>query len=227
MVNPVIVDPDQRLLIDGHHRVEAFDWLELPRIPAFLVDYLSDDVAVKGWSRISNAQPEDIRRAFDLPGGTKKGGWTVLAENAQQGTMACRRFETPRESAYYLDHLTFLLQAGGNTVTLHTEADALRSGRIHSYIKPVVGKAEVLEIIDQGKIFPYEVNRHLINERPLELRIPLEAIGDTGWFRDHIEQLGQDTTPLLMNSGLRQGDRVYEECVTLFTQKAEASDTRE
>ena len=48
LINPVIADLDRNLLVDGHHRVQAFESLGLPRIPAFTVDYFSRDLTVKG-----------------------------------------------------------------------------------------------------------------------------------------------------------------------------------
>jgi hypothetical protein len=94
LFNPVIVDPGRNLLIDGHHRVRAFQWLCLPRIPAYTVDYLSQAVDVGGWSRVINVKTSDVRCAFNLPGEEREGSWSVVA-SALSEVIAQRRFRSP------------------------------------------------------------------------------------------------------------------------------------
>lgn len=215
--HPVVVDPELSLLIDGHHRVQAFERLGLSQIPAFTVDYLSDEVRVRGWNRATDADAEDVQRAFEVPGGELGGDWAVLAESSEQEPLARREFPDPREGAQYLEALTDRLQNDGHRVTLCTKDDALRLELIHTYIEPVVGKAEVLAIIDSGEIFPHEVNRHLIDDRPLGLHTPLSAAESPKRFRNYVEERVHGArSPLAIEPGLRQGERVYEEPVTLF-----------
>ena len=47
--NPVVVEKETKVILDGHHRVEAFRNLKLKRIPAILVDY--NDIGVKVFFR--------------------------------------------------------------------------------------------------------------------------------------------------------------------------------
>ena len=44
--NPVVVDCKTLVLLDGHHRLAALRKLGLKKIPAFLIDYQSDQVRV-------------------------------------------------------------------------------------------------------------------------------------------------------------------------------------
>ena len=44
---PVIVDQETRVILDGHHRVKAFALLGLKKIPCKLVDYNSDEITVE------------------------------------------------------------------------------------------------------------------------------------------------------------------------------------
>lgn len=215
--HPVIVDPELSLLIDGHHRVQAFERLGLTHIPAFTVDYLSDEVRVRGWNRATDASPEEVRRAFDAPGGKLGGPWAVLAKSPVHDPLARREFTDPREGARYLEGLADRLRDDGHLVTLCTEADALSRERVHTYIEPVVGKQEVIGIIDSGEIFPHEVNRHLIDDRPLGLHTPLNMVESPGRFHGYVEErIDRGRAPLAVDPGLRQGERVYEEPVTLF-----------
>jgi ParB-like nuclease domain len=216
--HPVIVDPRLDLLIDGHHRVQALERLGLTHIPAFTVDYESDEVQVKGWSRATDADPEEVRRAFQMPGGEVGGGWAVLAKDPQEDLVARREFTDPQEGALYLDAVSEGLYADGHMVRFSTPADASRFGLVHSYIEPVVGKAEVIQVIDSGEVFPHEVNRHLVRNRPLGLHTPLDTTTSPRRFQTHLEsRFHRDPAPVIVEPGLRQGERLYEEQVTLLS----------
>lgn len=44
--NPVVVDKDRKIILDGHHRVKALSELGYKKIPVFLVDYLDAKIIV-------------------------------------------------------------------------------------------------------------------------------------------------------------------------------------
>ncbi len=47
---PLLVDNSTRVVLDGHHRLEASKILGCTRIPCYCVDYLEDDsVALQSW----------------------------------------------------------------------------------------------------------------------------------------------------------------------------------
>lgn len=43
---PIVVDRKNNIILDGHHRVDALRQLGAKKVPAHLVDYLSNDVRV-------------------------------------------------------------------------------------------------------------------------------------------------------------------------------------
>lgn len=47
---PVVVERENYVLLDGHHRLEAFKRLGVGAIPAVLVDYWDPRIVVKSWS---------------------------------------------------------------------------------------------------------------------------------------------------------------------------------
>ena len=44
---PIIVDEETKVILDGHHRAKAFSLLGLKEIPCKLVDYSSEDITVE------------------------------------------------------------------------------------------------------------------------------------------------------------------------------------
>lgn len=221
LINPIIVDHERQILIDGHHRAEAFESLGLRRIPAFTVDYLSSDLTVKNWSHATNADREDVERAIERIAGRPEGRSRLIVGDARNHTMARHGFENSKESAEQLHRFALTLQEKGYTVGPQSETDALRRGLIHSYIEPVVDKLEVIEMIENGELFPREINRHLVPDRPLNVRIPLGVAEDEDAFRRHLHDgCRQNPAPLGIGPGYRQGERLYEEPVTIFRQPA-------
>lgn len=50
---PIVVDAEHRIILDGHHRYAALKKLGLKRVPAYVVDYASDAVRVTLWDGAS------------------------------------------------------------------------------------------------------------------------------------------------------------------------------
>lgn len=215
LINPVIVDPERQLLIDGHHRVQAFESLGLSRIPAFTVDYFSDDLTVKGWNHATAAEPAEMLAAIERPRSSDEGSSSVVIADSRCREHADIPSENPLESARVLKRFIERLRRNGHTVTPRTEADAVRRKLNHGYIRPVVGKQYVIEMVEQGELFPQEINRHLIEDRPLNLRVPMRASLDRTEFKEHLDRVC-NTTPLTVKPGCQEGERIYEEHVTLF-----------
>lgn len=218
LINPIVVDPVSQVLIDGHHRVRAFKWFGISRIPAFHVDYWSDAVRVKGWSRTTDAPPKVVEREFQNPPSRNGGPWEVEARDGDGQLLAKRGFDDPRASAQYVNHIACRLEVNSFKVELSTEQEALRMRKVHISTNPIITKSQVTETVKKGRVFPHEVNRHLIDRRPLELHVPLAAMTGETAFQDHVEATCE-RQPLAVPPGYRQGSRVYEERVIRFQRK--------
>ena len=217
LVNPIVVDPYLNLLIDGHHRVEAFRRLGLKRIPAYMVDYLSPAVDVRGWSRATTAPAPEVQWAFSGGNDLSDGSWSVMAIDSNRKVVAHRLFRGPASGTRYLEHLSQDIAAMGYPVTLDAMITPRFSGRIHSHIDPVVGKTEVLKAVEEGWSFPREVNRHLVDGRPIAMHVPLDSLTRLRDFEHCVDHIFQNGAPVFMSPGVRHDGRLYEERVTLFT----------
>jgi ParB-like nuclease domain len=216
LIDPVIVDHERRILVDGHHRVRAFQWLGKKQIAAYLVDYWSEGVEVKGWSRTTDAPSRIVAREFENSPGHGDGHWGVQAIDPEGRLVARRVFTDPVVSAQYVQHVTCRLEVKHFCVNLGTPLDALGKGLVHIFSDPIIGKADVVETVERGRLFPHEVNRHLIAGRPLELGVPMRAMTDEGSLRHFLDSICAEGQSLSIPSGHQQGSRVYEERVTLF-----------
>ena len=46
LINPIIIDQDNFVILDGHHRAKALKLLGYKNIPAYAVDYFDKDIKV-------------------------------------------------------------------------------------------------------------------------------------------------------------------------------------
>lgn len=217
LVNPIIVDTEREILVDGHHRVQAFKVVGLARIPAFTVDYLSNDLTVKGWSHATDAPASDLKELLDDIRKLRDAPSAVIGAGARCDEFAGRGFATARESAQFQNRMDQILRRNKHIVSHRTESEVLQLGINQSYIRPVIGKEDVLEMIESRELFPPEVNRHLIKDRPLNMRAPLNTLQNEADLNRHLDTICHTTEPMAVPSGSYDGERLYEEPITLFS----------
>lgn len=71
--NPVIIDKESKVLLDGHHRLESFKILGLREIPVIEVDYSSSRVGLKSRRDFELTKEEVIevgKSDYDFPAKT-------------------------------------------------------------------------------------------------------------------------------------------------------------
>jgi ParB-like chromosome segregation protein Spo0J len=61
---PVVVDEETKVILDGHHRVKAYEILGLREIPCRLVDYSSDKIAVEPHQNGDISKEEVIQKGL-------------------------------------------------------------------------------------------------------------------------------------------------------------------
>jgi len=60
---PILVDERTMTIIDGHHRYNCMKRLGKRYIPAYLVDYMRDEIVVEPWDGKPPVTKEDVIRA--------------------------------------------------------------------------------------------------------------------------------------------------------------------
>lgn len=61
---PVVVDEETKVILDGHHRVKAYEILGVREIPCRLVDYSSDKIAVEPHQNGDISKEEVIQKGL-------------------------------------------------------------------------------------------------------------------------------------------------------------------
>jgi len=61
--NPIIVDKDTNIILDGHHRFNILKQLNCTKILAYFVDYSSSEIKVKNWGEGEKIMKKDVIKA--------------------------------------------------------------------------------------------------------------------------------------------------------------------
>jgi hypothetical protein len=217
--NPIVVDIDMGILIDGHHRAEAFRWLGFSKIPAFIVSYLSDDVRVGNWSYAVDAPDAAIQAAFNAFEAKSCGDFGVVAKNPSGQEIAASYHQHLMSAARYLEHVYLLLSAGGYAVKIVPDTnEGQPKGRSTTAINlsEPLSKEGVIEAVSLGLLYPRQVNRHLIDCRPLALNFPLLIASSADGLRHFCESSAAERRLQLVTGPSFFEGRFYEERTLKF-----------
>ena len=229
LLNPVIYDPSERLLVDGHHRVEAFRQLGLRSIATFNVDYFSKEVMIKNWYRILSKLDIEILKGKFLSffNATSKSHekepednyYIVL--NDLNGLVMKSMILGAVETSKKLQVLCAKISQEGGKVRLAAKKPRPKPKQNHIAflsIQPTIGKRTVISVAQSDELFEYQVNRHLIENRPLGIGVPIDIFSQskTTALRKYNAYI-QDLELVSAQRKRWHEERFYEENTLLFS----------
>lgn len=214
--DPVIVDRDSLVVLDGMHRVKALSTLGCRLSCACLVDYKSPEIRVEEWCRVIPNQV-DARRAFDL---AEELGLKLTPR------FSCRSLEDRGmgsvlilgDSFYdvvssdhdllsvfnYIREFELRLRAMGFNVGYETSGEVrekLKKNMVGAILyPPKIEKKQVVEIARMGRIFTFKATRHIIPARPVGVDVPLSLLQDPYLS---IKEANQHLSRMLINRRLK------------------------
>jgi hypothetical protein len=192
--DPVIVDKETLVVLDGMHRVAALQHLDCKLVPVCLVNYNNPSIRVESWFRtIENGQKtgENVRKDLEKAGYNLK----EIAENdlkrklhereimigivtSRKCYYVSKKIESIKEIYEYIKQIEKNLTSVGYSIGYKTESDALnkvKSGRaLTAIIAPRITKSEVITTALSGETFAPKSTRHVIPVRPLFVNVPIE-----------------------------------------------------
>ena len=190
--DPIIVDADSCVVLDGMHRVVALRELCCLRMPVCVVDYLNPSIKVGVWyrtltGRVTSAQFETALLSSGIKVERFSPDMTTMTENSSL-------------AALFAGGESLLLESSGTrayevlkiaercarelrlTVAFETEQDAIKklmNGMTDAIITlPKIDKASIRTAGLTGRLLPHKVTRHIIPARPLMVNIPVSTLTD-------------------------------------------------
>ena len=236
--NPVIVDLNSLVVLDGMHRVAALKKMGCRYLPVCLLDYQSSNVRVGCWYRTIRGEVGESRflDLFRLMGLSAEPVPSETASRALEERQATAALLTKdacyllkgegsgiRESYAWVKRIERTLGEEGLRVDYENELDAVqraRSGEVAATLMvPVVRKDEIIEAALSDNVFAHKTTRHVLSTRPMHVDVslgwlkgdrPLEALN-----RMMIEHLSKRRVKRLPKSALFE-KRKYEEELWIF-----------
>ena len=221
---PVMVDRDSLVVLDGTHRVSALKNLHCLRIPACLVNYSDPSIDLGAWYRtfrtsqsIESLIASMTELGFDsssssslddaLNGLKYRGITAILASNNKSYTVGSgiKRIE---ESYDVINLIEEALVAEGCSVRYETEVESMKKLRLGwvdlVLMTPLIKKSEVMGVAKSGRLFSPKATRHLIPARPINIEVPLDLLTDISisveeadsWVVNHLRNRRPAFSPL-------------------------------
>jgi len=229
--DPIIIDHDTLTVLDGMHRLAAFQSLGCENAVCCSVEYSSSTVSLGRWARIytlsgGDALSEalevaDLRRRVTLAQAfealdDRQSGLAVLTENAAYLP------ETPLDMGQATDMVLALdrmSEERGWKRRFVPEDDIdvpLQTERNFVVLLRKLRKEDVVNAARSGKLFPCKTSMHVIDPRPVAVNFPVkelnEATGAT--LRKRLE----GRTERLLPPGAEYEGRRYKERLLLLNQ---------
>ena len=192
--DPLIVDQEECVILDGMHRYSSLKSLKCRFIPCCLVDYDSPLIRVGAWFRLFAVdQPESLAEK-------------VLTENKLRYSRERIKFDdmtcetqtiilTSTETAFSLTQPLEPVEQARTAVLV--EKSMAKLGHVAEYLseivaiqnlragkrnlvisRPVYTKRQIRDLGQRGLLLPHKVTRHVIPSRPLHINVPLQILKD-------------------------------------------------
>lgn len=194
--DPVIVERENLVVLDGMHRVKALKRLGCRLIPVCLVDYDSPEIKVERWCRTfgDSGRMAELKRCIEstafeiremqrdeakemLEAGVIIG---VLETNADNYAIVSDKGMDKLSAFKAISEIEERLKSEGLRIGYETERDAeekLRAGKIDAVIlPPKIDKREVVETAVRGEVLIHKATRHIIPVRPMGVDAPVPLL---------------------------------------------------
>ncbi len=187
--DPIIVDENNLVVLDGMHRVEALRSLGCKLIAVCLVNYNDPRILVNTWWRTLHGNKSLIYQVvrqlnFNFKVKPRNHGLNIRSIKLPAIILQNEILEFEFNDIYNSHHKMKLLENHfknvGFKINYEIESDALdklSSNLCDAVIGlPMISKTNVIEIALTGKVFPHKSTRHVIPFRPLAINVPLSIL---------------------------------------------------
>ncbi|MHC1604546.1 MAG: ParB N-terminal domain-containing protein [Candidatus Methanofastidiosia archaeon] len=176
---PILLDKENYVVLDGHHRVEGLKRLGAKTVPAIFLDYTDDEIKLYTWYPFVLASRKDVKKVV---GGVcklecvdlKKGKELVDSGKAD----ICLLFSSSKSSMVAFGDIEEVIREINNNFTLEyvDTLDILKTfdkDRGVVFYRKAPTKEEVLAIAKEGRVFPPKTTRHYLPYRYQNIRVKL------------------------------------------------------
>ncbi len=222
--DPIIIDRDSAAVLDGMHRLAAFQRLGIENAVCCAVEYSSAGVKLGRWARVYKLGAGDsLKRALEEMGGMRRTplaeafsalerrdvGLAVLTPDAAFVQGAAPDHAKVVESMRSMDRLA---EANGwsRSFVPEDEVDVpLQQPQRFVVLSRRITKEDVVGAARTGKLFPCKTSMHMIDPRPVAVDYPLADLGRATSQQLKSRLGGREGT--ILPAGSLYGGRRYKE----------------
>lgn len=190
--DPLIVDRDDLVILDGMHRFNSLKHLKCRFAPCCLVNYDSPLIRIGAWFRLFNVrEPESIAEKV-----LKSGELNFTREKISPDQLAYTSraiILADNGTQYFLPQSPNLVEVTRTAVKLekaivregyHVDylpediaIQNLKSSTVNLVISvPIFTKQQIREFGISGQLLPHKVTRHVMPSRPLRIDVPMKLL---------------------------------------------------
>jgi hypothetical protein len=229
--DPIMIDQDSLTVLDGMHRLAAFNVLGVENAVCCAVDYASPAVRLGRWARVYA-----LPKGYAVPGILERSGLTRRSTLAQafdalegrdiglalltsdSGYLPEGNLDLDRAMETMLDFDRMAAEGGWKRdFVSQDDVDVpLQSERSIVLLVRKLRKDDVVNAAKSGRLFPCKTSMHVIDPRPVALNFPMAELGSatSASLRKRLEGRHEQ---LLPPGSLYEGRR-YKERLLLLNQ---------
>jgi hypothetical protein len=191
LVDPIIVDSEHCVVIDGNHRKAVLDSIKCPNAACQLVDYNAKEIGVGSWFPVSKTiKPEDINgfkpEKVDFEAGVKaiaRMEATFLYVKGKGARKECFLYDSNEKSVrgVIAQQRKFLTAIDKRDVQYIADdkADEYVEHGYAAFYRRIYTKDEIIAEALAGRCMPPKSTRHTIPERIIRLNLHLGWLAET------------------------------------------------
>lgn len=235
--DPLIVDQEDYVILDGMHRFNSLKLLKCRFVPCCVVDYDIPIIKVGAWFRLFKVDEAETaaerllkdsgvhytRHNFDVAKVDNNAHTIIVTGNRAEFSLPDSM--DPFQRARTAVTLEKTMVKKGYPVTYLPETTALQklqSQELNFIISvPIFSKEQIREFGITGHLLPHKVTRHVMPSRPLRIDVPLKMLTDPSISREEADRklgelLAERHIQRLPPGSIVDGRR-YEEELLIFS----------
>ena len=222
LVDPIIIDSEHRIVIDGNHRKAVLDSIKCPNAACQVIDYMSPEVGIGSWFPVSKTlKPEDIQgvtpEIVDFEEGKRaleRMDGTFMFVRSKGKKNECYLYKSDeRTVSGVIDRqrkfLSFIEKRDVQYVADDKVDEYLERG-YGAFYRRIYTKKEIIAEALAGRCMPPKSTRHTIPDRIIRLNLHL------GWLAESPE-IAKQMMDEMLRKRLNEGSiRRYTESVIVL-----------
>ena len=190
--DPIIVDRENHVVLDGMHRLRALKDLGARHILCHLVDYSSPEIRLERWARLLKGAKREslveilkssridrrvsLKEAIELVDGRSPPVSVLTSGSCFVASSRFRSLAVSFELVRRLDEASRAMGLKQDFIEEELVETAIPNPGNVVILAPRVKKNEVIEAAKSGKLFPHKSTMHVIGLRTVGVNYPLSEL---------------------------------------------------